>query len=141
MLPMLIPLLAGAAASPFATLVLGWFAGSAGNTVYALSSLAVPMGCWALVSLLREEGVRSDLVRRGRAALVEIAQQAGLSRAEAEVAVSYASGARTNGIASDRFVSKNTVKSQLRSAYRTLGVHSRNQLAEALLYMVEQGRR
>ncbi|MBM6776949.1 hypothetical protein H7U34_06650 [Collinsella tanakaei] len=141
MLPMLIPLLVGVAASPFATLVLGWFAGSAGNAVYVLFSLAVPMGCWALVSLLREEGVRSDLVRRGRAALVEIAQQAGLSRAEAEVAVSYASGTRTNGIASDRFVSKNTVKSQLRSAYRTLGVHSRNQLAEALLYMVEQGRR
>lgn len=55
-----------------------------------------------------------------------------LSRREREVAERAATGETTHGIAAALHVSPNTVKTQLRSVYRKLGVSSRPQLFEAL---------
>lgn len=55
-----------------------------------------------------------------------------LSRREREVAERAAAGETAHGIAVALHVSPNTVKTQLRSVYRKLGVSSRPQLFEAL---------
>jgi two-component system, NarL family, response regulator LiaR len=56
-----------------------------------------------------------------------IGQDARLSRREAEVLGMVVSGLSNNDIATSLFVSVNTVKTYIRSAYRKIGVTTRSQ--------------
>lgn len=56
----------------------------------------------------------------------------GLSRRELEVLVPFAQGRSANWIAESMYISKNTVRSHLRSVYTKLDVHTRQELLDFL---------
>lgn len=62
----------------------------------------------------------------------ELESQFALSQREIEIARMFAQGRSANWIADELTISKNTVRSHLRSAYVKLGVHTRQELIDAL---------
>ncbi|WZH35208.1 MAG: LuxR C-terminal-related transcriptional regulator [Microbacterium enclense] len=73
---------------------------------------------------------------RSRAFIPSAPRQAALSARERQVALALTSGKTLTEIAVELSVSRNTVKTQLRSIYRKLGVHDRK---EAVLALARRG--
>lgn len=131
-LPLTAPLIVGAAYSPFTCLFVELFADTFGQGALRLFALTYLAGSASLLLCLRSYRLRSALVRSEMAVLIEVARGAGLSDAESRVAVAYARGLSVSAVAAERVVSVNTAKAQLRSAYRKLDIHSRDELTAKL---------
>ena len=66
------------------------------------------------------------------ARIAAIPESAGISAREAQIMSLFAQGRSANWIAEDLIISKNTVRSHIRSIYTKLDVHSRKELLEKL---------
>lgn len=66
------------------------------------------------------------------ACIAAIPENAGISAREAQIMLLFAQGRSANWIAEDLVISKNTVRSHIRSIYTKLDVHSRKELLEKL---------
>ena len=66
------------------------------------------------------------------ARIAAIPESVGISAREAQIMSLFAQGRSANWIAEDLIISKNTVRSHIRSIYTTLDVHSRKELLEKL---------
>lgn len=105
-------------------------AGHAGRGSQPRGSAAVPVadagsGAWAVASL----SDAADL----EAHIAALPASLGVSSREAQVMLLFARGHSANWIAEDLVISKNTVRSHIRSIYTKLDVHSRRELLEYLV--------
>ena len=66
------------------------------------------------------------------ARIAAIPESVGISAREAQIMSFFAQGRSANWIAEDLIISKNTVRSHIRSIYTKLDVHSRKELLEKL---------
>ena len=66
------------------------------------------------------------------ARIAAIPESVGISAREAQIMSLFAQGRSANWIAEDLIISKNTVRSHIRSIYTKLDVHSRKELLEKL---------
>ena len=66
------------------------------------------------------------------ACIAAIPENVGISAREAQIMLLFAQGRSANWIAEDLVISKNTVRSHIRSIYTKLDVHSRKELLEKL---------
>ena len=137
LVPLALPVLMGIACSRFAMLLVNMVSQMVGLTLWPVCALACPIGCAGVLVCLRSLRLRCDLARDGAASWAAVLTDAGLTPAEGEVALAYAAGLSVPRVAQIRCVGESTVKTQLRAVYRKLGVHTRDDLAAALIRLAE----
>lgn len=109
--------------------------GFSGEAVYLLSALAGMAVLYAYLFLFTERDMSdlSAVVKEADlfdAAVARIAEDAGLSKREAEVLPLALRGRTSERIAAELFISKNTVDTHMRRIYSKCGVRSRQELID-----------
>lgn len=96
--------------------------GSSHDVYSAAAATGVPLGPESLA-------LNPDALE---ARIAAIPESVGISAREAQIMSLFAQGRSANWIAEDLIISKNTVRSHIRSIYTKLDVHSRKELLEKL---------